>query len=306
MSKKIWYAYIAAVAVYMLLTFLTPTDPDTLARYEITANQARLLGLTVSIPLIIIWFAAAYGFDKFKRYSQAIQSEPDGQALGHIANGLGILALSMPVTSIVSNIFKYVTHNSDSAQSATTIVSNYLDILFALSAFWLIYKGSRELINLVRRKKDQIRHNNFVFIVIGLLAFAYTYFTFQNPNRRVPSGSIEGAAYYLPDWLILFTIILPYLFVWFIGMQAAANISKYNSSVKGVLYKQVLGFLTKGVIGIIAVSILLQFLTNSASFFRTVSLTPLLGIIYLLIIAMATGYIFVAIGAKKLQKIEEV
>ena len=306
MSKRIWYVYVGAAAVYVSLIFLVPTEAATLERYKLSEFRADLLSLSIAIPLLVIWFAAFYGYDKFKHYAQTIGSAPDGHAFNYIANGLGILAIGLPITSILSSLSNFLTVDSPDLIPATTIIRNYVSILIPLAAFWFIYKGSQQLTKVASRRKKQSRHNDSVAMLTAFLAVFYTYLIFQNPNREVPDGDAWRATYYLPDLLVLFTIILPYLYIWLLGFRAVLNISTYMSSVKGVLYKQMLGHLAKGLTGIILISIVLQLLVNFGSLFRSMSLAPLLGIIYLLLTAMAVGYVYVAAGAKRLQKIEEV
>jgi len=306
MSRRVWFIYLLAVAIYISLSFLAPVDSAVLERYNISTTQLALLRLTVVLPLVAIWFAAFYGYDKFRNYAEVIQESPDGKAFVHIANGLGVLALSLPATSIVSSVFDLLTRDSEGALPSTTIAANYLAVALALAAFWFLYKGSKMLLRSIAPRADQKPFYNATLFAIAVLAVVYTYFTFQNPVRRVPTEPIEEATYYLPDPLILVTIVVPYLLIWYLGLRSAAFIAEYARSVKGILYKQVLGFLAKGLVAIILLSITLQFLGNFATWFGALSLAPILVIVYLLLIAIAVGYAYVAAGAKKLQKIEEV
>jgi hypothetical protein len=190
--------------------------------------------------------------------------------------------------------------------SSLTILRNYATLLMYLTAIWLINKGSQELLNVTKRRKDANRFGGAFTMLTSFLAVLYTYLIFQNPNRQVPAGKALRATYYLPDWLILTTIILPYLYMWMLGFQAVLNLYIYMRSVKGVLYKQMLGNLAKGIGGIILILIILQLLVNFASLFTSFSLGPLLLVVYLLVAGIGAGYMYVAAGAKRLQKIEEV
>jgi hypothetical protein len=306
MSKRVLYVYLTLVAAYLLLSFLVPTERAVLERYKITEFQTDLLRLTIAIPLIAIWFAAFYGYDKFKIYAQTIHSAPDGRAFDYIANGLGVLAVSLPITSILTSIINYISLSSKGALPATTIISNYVAIALSLAAFWLIYKGSLRLAGMVSKNPDHNENYNLIVMITALLAVFYTSFTLQNPNRLVPTGSVGKATFYLSDWMILLTIVIPYLFIWFIGLQAVHNIGQYARSVKGILYKQLLGLLARGIVAIVLVTILLQFFKDFQHLLNRLALAPLLVIIYLLIVAIAVGYLYVAAGAKRLQKIEEV
>lgn len=134
----------------------------------------------------------------------------------------------------------------------------------------------------------------------------YCYVTLTNPARQFPPSSGIKAAYYLPDWLLVTTIIIPYLFVWFYGMRAAAHLAFYRKNVSGVVYKQALGYLAVGLGTVIVSSMALRFLVSLTTLLNSLSLKILLILLYALIFVIASGYIFIAVGAKKLKRIEEV
>jgi hypothetical protein len=190
---------------------------------------------------------------------------------------------------------------------ATTIIANYLAIALYLTAFWLVYLGSQALVRLAGNGHVRGTHHNLIVIATTVVGVFYTHFTLQNPNRTVATTrGADEASFYLSDWLILLTIVVPYVITWFIGFYAAFNIIRYTDSVPGILYKRLLGSLAKGLVAIVLVTVLLQFLRDFQHIFADLSLTPLLMIIYLLLAAYTVGYIYVAAGASKLQRIEEV
>lgn len=71
-DQNILYLFVLLVILYVALTLLTPTDPAVLARYDLTQDKARLLSLTIILPIIAIWFTGFYGFSRIKQYAQSI------------------------------------------------------------------------------------------------------------------------------------------------------------------------------------------------------------------------------------------
>jgi hypothetical protein len=67
-----------------------------------------------------------------------------------------------------------------------------------------------------------------------------------------------------------------------------------------------MAYLSYGLLGVIAASIFIQYLTSLSGRLLHWHLSSLLGLIYLLLIIEAVGFVVIALGAKKLQKIEEV
>lgn len=303
MPRKILYIYIALALLYVALTFLTPLDPRLIDRYEIGEIRLNLIRLSIAIPLLGIWFAAFYGYSKFKAYADLIKESKDGRAFTHIANGLGLLALSLPLRSILSVAFRSLTQQSPDLLPLATIISNYITLLFTLGAFLLIFRGSQHLTAIV---KTEGKLHSYALAGFGILAIFYTYLALTNPARMVATDNVDKAVYFLPDPLILLTIVLPYVFIWFIGLKTFVNLQAYQTHSDGVVYKRILTYLTRGVATVIIMSIVLQFLRELVSPLSQLSLGPLLGIVYLLLIGMAVGYLYIAAGAKRLQKIEEV
>jgi hypothetical protein len=306
MTKRVLIVYIVVAVAYTLLALLLPTDPKTLEQYKLSEFRMDLLQLSLVVPVLAIWFAAFYGYDKFSHYARTIAKSKDGNAFRFIANGLGVLAFGLAINAILGSILNYLILESPRLTASLTIVRNYSSMLMYLIAFWLIRKGTQELLAITPRSKNANRRGSALTMLSSSLAVLYTFLIFQNPNRQIPDGPAVRATYYLPDWLILLTIILPYLYIWMLGFQAVINIYIYMKSVKGVLYRQMLELLAKGLAGIILISIILQLLVNFGSLFRSMALGPLLLIVYLLVAGIAVGFIYVAAGAKRLQKIEDV
>lgn len=304
-QKSIMWALILFIMLYAGLTFGVEPDTDTLERYQLTPGGLRILLLSIALPLVVIWYAAFYGFAKFKAYSALIKQSPEGRAYRQLANGLMVLAIGLPLTSVVSAGLRNVTRSTPDITAAATITENYLGVVIALVAFTLIGRGARLLLAL-HHKKPTIPSKALAITGVLLVGGLFAYLALKNPAAQAPTATSEEAIYYLPDWLIVATIILPHLYVWYNGLTAAYYIKLYRTHVKGVLYKQSLRFLAWGIAAVIISSMLLQYFTAMSNVLMNLNLGPLLGIIYVLLIVISAGYILIAIGAKRLQKLEEV
>lgn len=112
--------------------------------------------------------------------------------------------------------------------------------------------------------------------------------------------------YYLPNWLIILTLAVPYVYVWCVGINAVRNLNIYKNRVKGLVYKRAIDYLAKGIAVIIVLSIFIQLIAVLSAQLNRLNLTPLLAVIYLLLVLYALGYGLVSRGAKRLKQIEEV
>lgn len=306
--KKYYKPYLllgALIIVYALLTFSIPPDPANLARYNISPTQSRLLSLTIVLPAALTWVAAFYGFSRFSDYADSIRKTADGKAVRHVVKGLRILAYGLPLSSIVSTVNTLLTRQDPGYQSTGVIINHYTSIVISLTAFWFIYKGGRKLMQITKAKPDP-RHWMLMSVGFASMVFTYAYLIFSNPARNNASLADGRSIFYLPDWLILTTIIMPYLAVWFMGLASGLYISTYRNKVKGLIYRQAFRFLAWGMFGVIGSLIFRQYLTAASNLLTNLSLAPLLIIVYFLLLFIALGYVLIAYGARKLKQIEEV
>jgi hypothetical protein len=166
---------------------------------------------------------------------------------------------------------------------------------------WLA-NGAKQLVGLVRTKVTAPTLTvTMVYIAFAVL---YTTLVLHDANRMVPVDNAT-ASYYLPDWLLVTTVIIPRLLFWYLGVQAVQNIIIYRQKVKGVLYKDALRHLAIGLGGVVLGIVILRTIQSLAVGLSKVNLGTLLLIVYVLLIVMAVGYVYVARGARKLQRIEE-
>jgi hypothetical protein len=218
------------IGLYLVEVFLIPPDSSTLLKYNLSATSARLLSLSVVTPLIIIWSIAMYGYICLSRYAESIRNTPDGAALNQLSHGILALALWLPANSVLQNALTYVRHNNPSLTEGIVITTNYINIILLLTVAYLIWKGSRQLLGTLKQSARQI-NRRYLYIGTILVGTLLSYLVLFNPAKAV-AGSSGVAAYYLPDWLLITTILIPYLIIWYLGMEAVQNIHTYRSRVK--------------------------------------------------------------------------
>lgn len=303
--SKYYLLLLVFIGLYVHATLALPVDPAVLEKFNLSVTQLRLLSLSVVIPYIAIWVFAFYGFIRFKEYTQLIRSTKDGKPLETLANGHMLLAFSLPLSALASTYLNYAARRWPEFAPDVTIFRNYLALALTFASFALIYRGSLNLAARLKKKPD-LERQKVITIGFIILAITYTYFVFRNPIRQVVSQPTEHATFYLPDWLIVLTIIVPYLYVWYLGMRSAAYIDLYKENVRGQIYKPYFQSLVSGITWVLIASILLQFLAALSDTVQKLGLQQLLLLVYVLLVVISIGYIKIAIGAKRLKKIEEV
>lgn len=293
------------VIAYATFIFSIPPDSAALTRYSLTAAQARLLNLTIIIPYVIIWFLGFYGFIKVKEYTSLITASRDGKAFKVLSDGLMLLATSLPLNALAANVRTYIDTQNESLTPTVTIVYNYFILVIALAGVWFVSHGARQLAGMVGKKVFGLGH---ALIAVAFVLFCgfYTYVALTDPLRNTPGGLSGRAAYYLPDFLVFSTIIIPYILLWYIGLRSAYHLRHYATNVPGTLYRKALSRLSLGIAFVVLSSMVLRLTTSLTSFLGDLSLRYLLIFVYCLLLIIGIGYALVASGAKRLKKIEEV
>jgi hypothetical protein len=296
LRSKIFYLYAILVATYVAL-FLITLPTDAVQRFDLSPLEYRLLGLTVVIPLTLIWFAAFYGYSKLRTYTNLIRATKDGRHVNQLTRGIMVLAIGLPITAIVDTALSRLAQRYPSLTDFSTVIDNYLDLAIPLTAFFFISAGAHGLSILSKQRPSQRAINLLaaLFIAIGV-----TYCSIV-----LTSDDLQ-TIYHLPVWLVVATVVGPYLYVWYLGLLAAYEVYLYSRTAPGLLYRRTWGMLARGIGAIILTSIVMQYVLTLTTQFTTMRLRSLLVIVYILLALMSVGYVLVAIGARRLRKIEEV
>jgi hypothetical protein len=111
--------------------------------------------------------------------------------------------------------------------------------------------------------------------------------------------------YHMSPELVMLTLGIPYIYTWFLGLFAVAELFAYSRKVVGVVYRRGWNWLIAGLVSIITVSILIQYLTTLSTWLTSLSLGGILLLLFALLLLLAAAYIVLALGTQKLMKIEE-
>lgn len=297
-KSKIFYWYVFFAVVYIAATLLIAPPKATLQQYHLTATSLRLFDLTIIIPIVGIWFAAFYGYARLRTYTELVRRSKDGRHIAKLASGIGILVFGLPISSISKLLLDYIAVHNKGFTASATIIDNYISLVIPLVAFFVISHGTRGLVALSKLRTSRLAsHILTIFLIVtGVL---YGYFA-SRPYAHV------GENYHLSVGWVLATLVIPYVYAWFLGILAAYEMHLYSRSVSGVLYRKSWDLFAFGFGSIIVVSILIQYLTTVTIQLKSLRFSLILSLVYVLLLLLSVGYILMAVGAKKLIKIEEV
>lgn len=294
LTPMTWFVILAALAIGLALGL--PPDPQALHTLHTSAASYRIALAAILIPYIIIWYTAFYAYAKLREYAQPLKQERDGAGFHKIAAGMGALAFSLVIPTIISLVLNNIAQHHASFRAASVVITNYLSVFPALISLLIIYNGSRMLISLFRGRTRQLdfRWHAPWFM---LLCVIFSHLALQNQHRY--------HVYHLNSWVLIVTYIVPYLYVWMVGLLSTYNFYTFAGTVKGLLYKQAVRRFANGIAVVIIGSIGIQFFDVTFAK-RISSLGSVLLIDYVLLVIVAVGLILMALGAKKLKRIEEV
>lgn len=296
-------SYLVLVLAYIVLNILLPVDHATLHRYHLSVTQYHELILGIILPLLVIWFTAFFGYERIRQYREAVQGSPEEPAFHHLTRGFGWLAWGLPITSIISVILNSIAVGTPWFKGPAVITDNYISLAVAVGAFHFISIGTHHFNHLAQRRRQSSIPPRVFIIFFIFLVVSYC-FLISRSLARNHAGGIDP--YHLPDWIVMLTLVAPYLYAWFLGLWSTIEIGRYQTTVSGVLYKRALRYLASGIGVVILTYIAIQYISSASYRLTGMTLNSVLAIIYALLILYALGFILIASGAQKLKKIEEV
>lgn len=304
---RINYSLLAlAIVAYLGLTFFAPLTP-TAANLQLSALQLVFLKLTVAIPYILTWTMAIYGLTILGQYLKTANNTENKlmPLLAALRKGLTWIIIGLIATVLVGALKSYSIF-MPSALPAITIVTNYLYIFPLLMGIWELHKGTKKLRLLQQDAKLLLSDRIVRALIIVLLAAFYVFLVFTNPNRQVGPDAQTAASYYLPDPLIVLTIIVPIFSTWWLGFSVAFGLSDNIPRIASAAYFKAMTKILYGIWAIIFTSILLQTLLSlGTTRLLAIGLGMLLLLIYVFLLLQGLSYLFLALGIKKLKNIKE-
>ena len=297
LRSKLFYSYLIFLIIYIGFVLLPAPQPATLMQYHVSVLGFRIIDITIIMLLACIWFVGFYGYAKLQAYSRLIHTEKDGKQVARLAQGIFLLVLWLPVSSDTSTVLNYFAVRHLGLLSAATIIENYINLLFPLAGFIFISMGARGLSELVRQRPSY-KATNLLVVLLVYIGVVYYHLSASTYHR--------DDVYHMSIWLISMTLVAPYIFMWFIGLLAMYEIYSYRLKVKGSVYRKGWATLALGLGWLIVTSIGFQYLTTLAAHLKKLDIYWLLFIVYSLLLVLTVGFVLIALGARKLKKIEEV
>jgi hypothetical protein len=304
-TNRIILRYIVLAIVYLLLIVLLPGNKDFIKNHNLSLAEYHSLQFFVGLPLMAIWLVAFYGYAKLAEYTSSISKTTEAQGFRLLTQGIAWIAWSLPAYAIFNLVRRSLIGAHPGWETWLTIVVNYIDVLFPLVGFTLIGMASHHLFERAKMSLTihSIRNLTLLFVIGGVL---YCYLIF----KQFSGGGLAATQnpFHMPVWLTVLTLVVPYLYAWFMGILAVYEMLVYCHQMRGLLYRQALNLLVAGLLATILGSIALEYARSTT---QAIDKTHLLlgtfsvfSVIFQIISGI--GFALIAYGARRLKKIEEV
>lgn len=289
-------------AIYILCIFLLPVSLQQADRYQLTTTDYHVIMFLLAVPSILVWYFAFFGYSKLYQFAAAIFKTKNGSHFMTLATGMMVLAWSLPIYEICERVLSSIASAHHGFANASIIIANYIEVSLSVVSFVIISKASRDIVKTEVSDAENDRSKWLIgfFMVFGIL---YCYLTLRTFHLRAFHDA--GDIYHVASWLMLISIIAPYLYAWFLGLIGAYDLHIYANRVKGVIYRRALNTLVAGLSATIVSFITSQYLF-SAWPSRHLGLNWRTIILVAIRLIGGIGFVFMAAGANKLRRIEEV
>lgn len=305
LARRLIVVYVLLTLAYLYLAVALPSNQEKISSFGLSPLNARLVSLSLAIPLSLIWIVAIIGFVTLFNYSKVISEQPDGRALRLIAFGSLFLAIQSPVRTLIRSLMSCLVVYHPSWQHYVTPTSTYLNLILFGIAFVCISRGAHALADLVNLRPSLLTYHLLIigFTTVGVL---YSLATFIPHSLGHFDLFTSYHDFHLPLFVTVFTIVIPSLYLWFVALFAAYEMFSYQQKVRGLLYRQALRFLSIGIATVTIDAIFIQFVTTSSDKINHFNINTVIIFAYLTLFVLAVGFAMIARGARRLRKLEEI
>lgn len=295
--------FIAVATLYAVLVFFLPTNTASKASIGLSEVQYEFMLLGLRLPIILLLSLMFYAYRRMHRYSQSIADTPEGDHFATITKGLLLLVSGLLVISIFSAFINAYANTHPSFRGTSLIITNYLYLILSLVSLSYISSGAHRL----TRTSNLMFKTKHLRVLMAVLVFFGVVFCYLISSRLQGSTAMNSFnAYYLPNILVWGTIVMPYLYAWFLGLFAAMELLLIARNTTGIIYRRALQYVAVGLVTLILSMVLLQYFRSVVPRTGRLSLGFTLFMVYGIYLFGSIGSLSIGRGAKRLQRIEEV
>src|ERR1035438_3970592 len=131
------------IIFYILIIFFLPDHSNSQLMDKLSNLEYKEALFLVQIPAMIVWLLAFYAYSRVNAYALALKKTKSYNSINNLGKGLFLLALSMPISSILSRFLNLFEGYSQAFYHVSIILTNYINLILPLAAFLVIYFSAR-------------------------------------------------------------------------------------------------------------------------------------------------------------------
>jgi hypothetical protein len=288
--------------IYSALVFVLPTNTTSQASLGLSNLQYTFLILVLRLPLIILLALIFYAYRRMHHYSVSISDTPEGRHFATITKGLGWLVWGLLVITIGTALTNAYANVDPAFRITVLIIINYAYVLLTLVVFGLVSAGAHRLIRSIHLTFTT-RHIRLLMFVLVLFGVMFCYLISIRLQGNDPLNTFN--AYYVPNIVVWGTIVVPYLYAWFLGLFAAIELMIMARNTPGIIYRRALQYFALGLATLVLSMVVMQYFRSVVPRTGSLSIYVTLSLVYMIYLLAALGSIMITRGAHRLQKIED-
>lgn len=295
--------FIALTALYALLSFILPPSDATKAAYQLDDLQYHILLFIVRLPIIAVWCVALFSYISLHHYAEKITDTTEGDGFRAMATGMRWIAWGLLVPALASAFLNAIANVHPGFSVTALVTTNYLYVIGTLLAFSYFNSGAHSL-----AQNSNIHFSSrHIRLLTGVLVSISVLFCFLVASKMhgMDLGDSYNA-YYLPNIIIWITVVVPYLYAWFLGAFAVTELILIAQRTSGVIYKKALQLLASGMVLIIFSLGALQYFRSIIPRTGHLTIGSALITAYAIYALLIVGSVMLAIGARRLKRIEDI
>lgn len=299
-SRKLYALVVIVWLAYMALLLIGPNGSGSI--FEFGLSTTNLVRISFAIPVLVIWLIATRAVIGFKGYAHLLRETDEGQGFKYIADGLLLLLFYLMMILFFGRLAPYF--YGTALLYPVVFIKNHAPVFTLLLSCFYLVKGSGDLLRHMNLRVPDRR--------LGYTWGAYFVFTaiyvsiFFNLSNDPASLSRQIPVFAVSHNVLLFSMVLPSLVAWILGIMACVNLSTLASKTKGIIYREALRHLVTGLYASILFAILVEILVFNSVYLEHIGITSVLIILYAFIVVYGTGYALIDRGARRLALIEVV
>jgi hypothetical protein len=296
-----YLAYILLLVAGLANLLITLHLPLTSHDQSGSVTVIRLMGASIALVQLGIWFVAMLGASGLMRYAKKIAHAKDGEGFLDIARSLMWLIGYIVLLPLSSSLTELSAHKS--FEHALIVAHNHVPLIAMVIAAAYLYRGSRRLLLLAPTASGTFRKWRIMALCAFFgIAVVFTWDFYLTMPAVLHQRELPRFALPLPA--LLCTYVLPHLLTWLLGVLAILNLWQYSTRVDGNIYRHLFRNLYQGILLVFICTFIAQLLTAS-----TVTLSQFnagVAVIYGVLVLGIVGYLLIYQGIKQLIKLETV